>query len=208
MDNNLINKIEDGISLGYQWIEKIEEEYRITPRERTSEVLSKYYRLVTEWQEQVKRDLPNEYRRREFANAKSKDSTVQSGKSVDIQNLVKGIEVKIIVLKEYKAELRPPSINLSVLGLQSRVNINSTDNSTNVIADQFSMSVNQIESEIEQNYKGADKEELLSLVSELKNKQNDPYRARQIIGTILTRGSELAQIASLVVQVLTMLPAK
>lgn len=208
MNDDLIYKLEDNISLGYQWIEKIEEEYRTTPRERTSEILDKYYRLVNEWQELVKRDLPNEYRRREFGMAKSKDPTYQSGKSVDIQNLVKSIEAKINVLKEFKTELKTPSINVGSLGAQSRLNINSTDNSTNVIADEFTMTVNQLELEIEQNYYGDDKEELLSLTRELKKKQEDPGRAKQIIGNLLTRGSELAQIASLAIQILSMLPAK
>jgi len=203
MDNNSLYNLEDFISLGYQWIEKIEEEYANNPREKTSEILSKYYRLVGEWQEQVKKGLPNDSRRREFSMTKSSDPTYQAGKSVDVQNLVKDIKAKIGVLKEYKKELQTPSISF---GAQSRVNINSTDNSTNVIADQFSMIVNQLESEVENNFTGEDKGELLSLVKELKNKQDDTSRARQIIGILLTRGSELAQIASLSVQLLTMLP--
>lgn len=203
MDNKLLYELEDFISLGYQWIEKIEEEYQNTPREKTSEILSKFYRLVGEWQEQVKSGLPNESRKREFSMAKSNNPTYQANKSVDIQNLVKSIEAKIAVLKEYKSELRTPSFSVSSLGAHSRVNINSTDNSTNVIADQFVLTVNQLEAEFENNYIGPDKKELLSLISELKESKDSKGRTREILGRLLTRGAELAQIGSLIAQLLS-----
>jgi hypothetical protein len=203
MSTDQIYKLEDFIDLGYQWIEKIEEEYSNTPRENTSSLLGKYYRLVKEWEDQVKSSLPNASRGRKFSAAKSTDPTYQANKSVDVQNLVKSIRAKIEVLEEYRRELNQPSINL---GPQARFNYQSTDNSTNVIGDQYTTIVNQIETEIEKNYTNGDKEELLELVSELKKSQKDGGKTREILGTLLTRGSEVAQIASLVAQILMMLP--
>src|SRR3989344_779551 len=112
MDNKLLYKLEDFISLGYQWIEKIEEEYRNSPREEVQAILSRYYRLVGEWENQVKQGLPNTSRRNEFSTEKSTDPTYVSGKNTAIQNLVKDIKAKIGVLKEYKRELQTPLINM------------------------------------------------------------------------------------------------
>ncbi len=202
-DRKLFYELEDLISLGYQWIEKIEEEYRNPPDNGISAILSKYYRLVSEWEEQVKQKLPNNSRRLQFSLARSTDPTYEANKNADIQNLVKSIRARIVVLEDYRRELQTPSVNL---GPQARLNINSTDNSTNVIADQLSVAVNQLEAEFEQNYQGTDREELLGLIKELKGNQSGGKRAREILGTILTRGAELAQIGSLAAQILAMLP--
>lgn len=203
-DNKLRYELEDNIHLGYQWIEKIEEEYRNPPANNpVVSILEKYYRLVGEWEEQVKRSLPNNYMRSKFVLAKSKDPTYEAGKSSDIQNLTKSIRAKIEILEEFKKELQQPFINL---GAQARLNYNSIDNSTNVITDQFSLTVNRLETEIEQNYQGEDKEALLGLVKELKSKEHDSKGAREIIGTLVTRGAELAQIGSFAAQLLAMFP--
>lgn len=95
-DKKLFYELEDYISLGYQWIEKIEEEYRNSPGNGVSAILDKYYRLVGEWGNQVKQGLPNTYRRSKFSLAKSTDPTYQTGKSADIQNLIKSIRAKIV----------------------------------------------------------------------------------------------------------------
>lgn len=197
--------LEDSILLGYQHIAKIEEEYRNPPDNGLIALLDKWYRIIKEWEEQVKRGLPNTSRGMAFSQAKSSDISYESGKSVDVQNLIKNIRAKIQVLEEYrKEELQPASFILS--GHQSRAYINSSDSSTNVIADQFSLVVNQLEAEFEKNYKGTDKKELLELTDELKTKQGDSKRAKEIIGTLLTRGAELAQIGSLIAQILSTLP--
>ncbi len=197
--------LEDSISLGYQFIEKIEEEYRNPPNGGLSVLLDKWYRIIKEWEEQVKRGLSNNSRRMAFSQAKSNDISYESGKSVDVQNLIKSIRAKIQILEEYrKEELQPASFVLS--GLQSRAYIHSSDNSTNIIADQFSLVVNQLEAEFEQNYAGTDKKELLKLIGELKTKQGDSKRSKEILGTLLTRGAELAQVGSFITQILSMLP--
>mgnify|MGYP001578860739 CR=1 FL=1 len=92
--------LEDSISLGYQFIEKIEEEYRNPPNGGLSVLLDKWYRIIKEWEEQVKRGLSNNSRRMAFSQAKSNDISYESGKSVDVQNLIKSIRAKIQILEE------------------------------------------------------------------------------------------------------------
>lgn len=202
--SDLKHNLEDYIDLGYQWIEKIEEEYKNPPNGGVGDVLSKYYRLVGEWEEQVKRILPNAARKRAFALAKSSDPTYESGKSVGLQNLIKNIRAKIAVLEEYRKE-EASRLSFDLSGPQSRVNINSPDSSVNVITGEFISVVNQLELEFEQNYQEEDKKELLKLLDELKGKQIENKRAGEILGILLTRGAEIAQIGSLVAQLLSML---
>jgi hypothetical protein len=199
-DRKLLNELEDHISFGYQWIEKIEEEYQNRSESNPiSSILNKYYHIVNEWQEQVKQTLPNAYKRTKFANARNNDPVYESGKNADIQNLIKSIRAKINTLEEFRQELQQPFINL---GPQARLNYHSTDNSTNIIGDQYLVTVNQLETEFENNYHGVDKDELLGLIKELRETKSNSKRTREILGMLLTRGAELAQIASLVIQLL------
>lgn len=202
MDSNLVYKLEDFISLGYQWIEKIEEEYRDNPH-NVSAILDHYYRLVGEWESQVKQGLPNISRAARFSAAKSSDPIFQVGKDRSIQNLVKSIRAKIDVLEDYRKELHQSIVSL---GPQSRINVGSIDNSTNIIGDQFSIAINELEAEFKQSYEGSDKGELLAMIKELKGKRLEASKVRRILGTLLARGAEIAQIASLVTQILTILP--
>lgn len=203
MDNKLLYHLEDSISLGYQHIAKIEEEYRNPPNNGLTALLGKWYRIIKEWEDQVKRGLPNDSRKLSFSTAKTIDPTFEVGKSADIQNLIKSIRARIKVLEDYRDKMQQPSFVLS--GPQSRAYIHATDNSTNIIADNFMAVTNQLEAEFEQNYHGADKEQLLKLIGTLKDKEVDHKRKREILGNILTRGAELAQIGSLVAQLLGML---
>lgn len=200
--NDLIYKLEDFISLGYQFMEKIEEEYRSTPHEQTSLVLDKYYRIINEWEEEVKRELPNTSRKSEFSTAKSNDPTYQVSKSPEIQNLIKSIRAKVDVLKDYKKELQQPMIVQT--GDQARNYFGSTDNSVNIISSQFTNIVNKLEKELEQHYAKEDKEELIRLIGELKKNESNGNKVREILGSILTRCAEIAQIASPVIQLLSM----
>lgn len=201
VDRQLSYKLEDYISRGYEWIEKIEEEYHNSSSEELGSILDKFYRIITEWENQVKDGLPNTARKLKFSTAKSTDPTYESGKNRDIQNLVKSIRARIGVLESYQRELKQPYINI---GTQARVNINSIDRSTNIIADQYSQTVNQLEAEFEQNYQGVDKKEILNLIKELKDKP-ERKRGTEIIGQILSKGADLAQVASLAAQLLSII---
>lgn len=61
-----------------------------------------------------------------------------------------------------------------------------------------------VEAEFEQNYHDTDKKELVKLIGDLKDEKSDSKK-RKILGVILTRGAELAQIGSLTAQLLTLL---
>lgn len=203
--NRLKYDLEDGISLGYQWIEKIEEEYKNPPNGGLVVVLDKYYRLVANWEEQVKRTLPNDSRRRAFSLAKNTDPMYESGKSIDIQNLIKNVRAKISVLENYtKEEFSQTPFVLS--GQQNRAYINSEDNSVNVITGNFVGIVKELEVEFQKNYQGKDKAKLLELVKTLEGKDEDAKGARKILGKLLTRGAEISQVTSLIIQLLQFLP--
>jgi len=64
----------------------------------------------------------------------------------------------------------------------------------------------QLETEIEQDYKASDKEEIKTIVKELKisAKEGNESRFKKLGGVLLTRGAEIAQIASLVIQLLAL----
>lgn len=66
--------------------------------------------------------------------------------------------------------------------------------------------ISQLEKEIEQNYNAPDKIEMEALVKELKISAvaNNESRFKQLAGVLLTRGAEIAQIASLIIQLLTL----
>ncbi|KKR51023.1 MAG: hypothetical protein UT84_C0003G0018 [Candidatus Curtissbacteria bacterium GW2011_GWA1_40_16] len=66
--------------------------------------------------------------------------------------------------------------------------------------------ISQLETEIEQNYKASDKEEIKTIVNELKisAKEGNESRFKKLGGVLLTRGAEIAQIASLVIQLLAL----
>lgn len=203
MGNKLLYHLEDSISLGCQHIARIEEEYRNRPNNGLGALLDKWYRILKEWEDQVKRDLPNNSRRLAFSTAKTTDSTYEVGKNVDVQNLIKSIRTRINILEDYRDKIQQPSLVLS--GDQSRAYFNATDNSTNIIADKISIVVSRLEAEFEQKYHGTDKRELVELIGDLKNEKNDNKRKRKILGTLLTRGAEIAQVGSLVAQLLGML---
>lgn len=203
MDNKLLYHLEDSISLGYQHIDKIEEEYRNPPDNGLTALLDKWYRIIKEWEDQVKRDLPNNSRKLAFSTAKTTDPIYEAGKSADVQNLIKSIRARIKVLEDYRDKIQQPSFVLS--GPQSRAYIHATDNSTNIIVDKISTVVNQLQTEFEQNYHGLDKGELIKIIEDLKDEKVDNKRKKEILGTILTRGAELAQVGSLVAQLLSIL---
>ncbi len=199
MNNKLINHLEECIDLGFQWIEKIELESK-NPPEGLAAFLNHYYRLVGEWEDQVKRGLPNNAPKREFSLAKSPDSNIDHLSSVpsDVQRLINSIKARINVLKDYKNELHSRSF---ILGPQARLNINSTDASTNIISDEISI-INKLELEFEQNYKGTDKKALISLIQELKQNP-EPKRRSKIVSKLLARGAQVAQIVSLIAQLIS-----
>jgi len=64
--------------------------------------------------------------------------------------------------------------------------------------------ISQLETEVEQNYDASDKEEVMAIVKELKISANEGNESKfkQLGGVLLTRGAEIAQIASLVIQLL------
>lgn len=196
--------LEDSISLGYDFIDKLEHEYQESPREKNSELLTKFYRLQQDWVNQVKAGLPNMARQKAFELAKSSDPTYETNKNPQVQNLVKDFRAKIIKLEEFLQDEKQ-GISLNVSGAQSRAYVNSTDNSTNIITDQFQSLVGQVELEFKHKYNGSDKKELLKLINQLKKEDNNPNKAREILGTLLSRGAELAQIGSLIAQLLTIM---
>lgn len=203
MDNKLLYHLEDSISLGYQQIAKIEEEYRNPPDNGLTALLDKWYRIIKEWEDQVKRDLPNDSRRLAFSTAKTTDPTYEVGKNADVQNLIKSIRARIKILEDYRDKMQQPSFVFS--GPQSRAYFNATDNSTNIITNRMLSVVNQLEAEFEQNYHGVDKRNLIKIIEDLKDEKVDNKRKREMIGTILTRGAELEQVGSLAAQLLSML---
>lgn len=202
MNKNTIDHIEESIHLGYEWIGKIETEFPNYPN-GVSAFLDHYYRLIKEWETQVSNGLSNAARKAEFMNAKSSSAAIDqlSTTPSDIQKLTNDIKEKIKVLSDYKKELQPSFINL---GAQARLNINSIDKSTNIISDNFINIVNNLEQEFEMSYAGTDKEEVLALIEELKERQTSREKKNKILGTLLTKGSEVAQVASLVLQLLQM----
>src|SRR3989344_442887 len=66
--------------------------------------------------------------------------------------------------------------------------------------------ISQLETEIEQNYKASDKEEVKTIVKELKISadEGNESKFKKLGGVLLTRGAEIAQIASLVIQLLAL----
>jgi hypothetical protein len=66
--------------------------------------------------------------------------------------------------------------------------------------------ISQLEAEIEQNYNASDKEEVKTIVKELRISatEGNESKFKQLGGVLLTRGAEIAQIASLIIQLLAM----
>lgn len=66
--------------------------------------------------------------------------------------------------------------------------------------------ISQLETEVEQNYNASDKEEVKTIVKELKLSaiEGNESKFKQLGGVLLTRGAEVAQIASLIIQLLAL----
>lgn len=66
--------------------------------------------------------------------------------------------------------------------------------------------ISQLETEVEQNYNASDKEEVKTIVKELKISANEGNESKfkQLGGVLLTRGAEIAQITSLIIQLLVL----
>jgi hypothetical protein len=66
--------------------------------------------------------------------------------------------------------------------------------------------ISRLETEIENNYVTFDKEEVKTIVKELKASAvaGNESRFKQLAGVLLTKGAEVAQIASLIIQLLTL----
>lgn len=66
--------------------------------------------------------------------------------------------------------------------------------------------ISQLETEVEQNYNASDKEEVKTIVKELKLSatEGNESKFKKLGGVILTRGAEVAQIASLIIQLLAL----
>lgn len=65
--------------------------------------------------------------------------------------------------------------------------------------------ISQLETEVEQHYQALDKEEVKAIISDLKLSVSDgnETKFKQLGGMLLTKGAEVAQIASLVIQLLS-----
>lgn len=66
--------------------------------------------------------------------------------------------------------------------------------------------IDSLELEFEENYKDPDKEEIRMLFKDLKSEalQGNEQKFKQILGALLTRGAEIAQVTSLIVQILAL----
>lgn len=66
--------------------------------------------------------------------------------------------------------------------------------------------ISQLETEVEQNYNASDKEEVKMIVKELKISaiEGNESKFKQLGGVLLTRGAKIAQIASLIIQLLVL----
>lgn len=89
------------------------------------------------------------------------------------------------------------------MGDQSRINIASTDNSSNVI--EKTTLLEKLEHEITKHSKEDNRETMLSLVKEIRklgNTSKEKEKARSHLAEILSRAANVAQIGSLVAQIM------
>lgn len=136
----------------------------------------------------------------------SKTAWTITGIDSRVSNIIVTIDARLDSLKEQIARLELQQRNYLMqisMGDQSRINLGSVDNSSNTI--DRSTTINELQETVDRDYHGADKNEVLTLVEELKKLQNsdsDKHRGREILGTIITKTAEIATIASLAFQLM------
>jgi len=207
--------IDRRIVSGYEKKDTIGEDFRKNGDPVTNELVDKWNKIRLDWINETLEELgtifTSETPLYNFRDAHPPFGTT----SLDVRYSVipKDFDAKLRKLNEYlefiQVNFNVKPVQVTVSGHQSRVNINSTDNSTNTIDQSIKNDIEQLERIISEKYSKKDKDEILRQIQEIKELAEDPKsnqeEIRSKLGTILSRTAEIATVASLIAKVLTSL---
>lgn len=202
-----LSNINAEVERGYELKDKIVAEYLENDKAVTSDLMKKWYGLRNSWINAALNNLATIFNSKaqlyEFRDARLFPMAV-SGQAIRYTGLIRDIDAKIKKLSDFGSVIESNTqLEIAQSGDQSRVYINSSDQSSNII--NIDGTFDLLKERISAEYNQSDKDELIRIVEEIKNSWTDKSKKDQIrsqLSNLLSKAGSIASVAALVAQLL------